>query len=50
VGKVKRVKQHDEKEAATAIFSRHPTMQDWPADHEFTFYELDVEKAHLLDW
>ncbi|KAL6748235.1 pyridoxamine 5'-phosphate oxidase-domain-containing protein [Haematococcus lacustris] len=36
--------------AQAALFSRHPDMQSWPADHHWQFFELKVTEARLLDW
>eukprot|EP00882_Tetradesmus_deserticola_P004166 GHRQ01004401.1.p1 GENE.GHRQ01004401.1~~GHRQ01004401.1.p1 ORF type:complete len:232 (+),score=65.60 GHRQ01004401.1:273-968(+) len=36
--------------AAEALFSRHAAMRRWPSDHGFTFFELQVEEVHMLDW
>ena len=36
--------------AQDALFSRHSQMKMWPAGHNFTFYELRIEKIFLLDF
>ncbi|KAF8057740.1 RNA pseudouridine synthase 2 [Scenedesmus sp. PABB004] len=36
--------------AAAALFSRHPAMRGWPADHGFTMWELHVQEVHLLSF
>jgi len=40
----------EEKYAKEALFSRHPAMVYWPADHGFYFTKLDVESIVLLDY
>ncbi|MEW5312425.1 MAG: hypothetical protein WDW38_004062 [Sanguina aurantia] len=35
--------------AKKAMFSRHPQMEDWPTDHDFRIYELQLDVIHLLD-
>ncbi|GIL45668.1 hypothetical protein Vafri_2870 [Volvox africanus] len=50
LGRLEPVAEEDLQEAQVAMFSRHPRMADWPADHLFEFFELRVEEVHLLDW
>ncbi|EFJ52334.1 hypothetical protein VOLCADRAFT_55820, partial [Volvox carteri f. nagariensis] len=50
LGRMQPVAAEDREEAQAALFSRHPRMADWPADHHFKFFELQVEEVHLLDW
>jgi hypothetical protein len=52
LGRTRRVPD-DGGAAATAremLFARHPEMADWPADHGFAPYEMEVEELHLLDF
>jgi len=36
--------------AKEALFSRHPAMVYWPADHGFYFTKLEIESIVLLDF
>ena len=36
------------KEAKVYLFSRHPQMALWPADHDFAPYEMQIERIRLL--
>lgn len=36
--------------AKNALFSKHPEMKDWPKDHNFEFFKLDIEDIFLIDW
>jgi len=36
--------------AVAALAGRHPAMAGWPADHGFAPYELQVERAKVLEW
>jgi len=36
--------------AQTALFAKHPEMKDWPKDHNFQFYKLDIEDIFLINW
>lgn len=38
-----------EGEAREALFTAHPEMATWPAEHGFVFYYLAVENALLLN-
>merc|ERR1712240_911422 len=40
----------EEAYAKEALFSRHPAMVYWPADHGFYFTKLDIESIILLDF
>ena len=33
-----------------ALFSRHPVMADWPADHEWFFAKLAIRQVAVLDY
>ncbi|KAL0270876.1 UNVERIFIED_CONTAM: hypothetical protein PYX00_008149 [Menopon gallinae] len=50
-GKVKRVKPGTDEEnfAKTALFSRHPEMESWPADHDWFFAKLKIKQIILID-
>ncbi|KAL5974280.1 hypothetical protein ACLOJK_030944 [Asimina triloba] len=51
-GKLKLVdeKSKDATFALNALFSKHPEMKDWPKDHSFQIYKLDIENLFLIDW
>ncbi|XP_043707365.1 protein CREG1 isoform X2 [Telopea speciosissima] len=36
--------------AEHALFSKHAEMKDWPKDHNFEFYRLEIEDLFLIDW
>ncbi|XP_020244711.1 protein CREG1 [Asparagus officinalis] len=36
--------------ARQALFSKHPEMKDWPEDHNFQLFKLDIEHIFLIDW
>ncbi|KAL5722312.1 hypothetical protein ACHQM5_005849 [Ranunculus cassubicifolius] len=38
------------KVAESALFSKHAEMKDWPKNHNFGFYKLDIEDIFLIDW
>jgi len=40
----------EEAVAKEALFSRHPAMVYWPADHGFYFAKLEIESIVLLDF
>jgi len=40
----------EEAVAREALFSRHPAMIFWPADHGFYFTKLEIESIVLLDF
>ncbi len=33
-----------------ALFSRHPVMADWPADHDWFFAKLAIQQVAVLDY
>lgn len=35
--------------AKDALFTRHPAMRDWPAEHMFEVYKMDIESIWLLN-
>jgi hypothetical protein len=35
--------------AKAVLFAKHPEMKEWPADHSFTFYTMDIEHIWLID-
>lgn len=49
-GELRQVPPEAQQEARELLFSRHPAMADWPADHGFHLYELHLSHAGLLDW
>ncbi|GLU02011.1 hypothetical protein SLE2022_192840 [Rubroshorea leprosula] len=36
--------------ARRALFSKHPEMKDWPKDHNFRFYKLEIEDIFLINY
>ena len=40
----------EEDYARDALFSRHPDMAEWPADHGFYFAKIELETIHVLDF
>ncbi|GAB2276588.1 hypothetical protein Dimus_011304 [Dionaea muscipula] len=36
--------------ARSALFSKHPEMKDWPEDHNFLVFKLDIEDIFLINW
>ncbi|KAL9259764.1 CREG1-like protein [Drosera capensis] len=36
--------------ARSALFSKHPEMKDWPEEHNFRFFKLDIEDIFLINW
>ncbi|KAK9271993.1 hypothetical protein L1049_002362 [Liquidambar formosana] len=35
--------------AQSALFSKHPEMRDWPKDHHFQFFALEIEDIFLIN-
>ncbi|KAA8530279.1 hypothetical protein F0562_004988 [Nyssa sinensis] len=36
--------------AQTALFTKHPEMKDWPMDHNFQFFKLEIEDIFMINW
>ncbi|XP_045118753.1 protein CREG1-like isoform X2 [Portunus trituberculatus] len=36
--------------AKAALFSRHPVMETWPADHNWIFVKLNIKHIYVLDF
>ena len=36
--------------AQQALFQRHATMADWPADHEWVIAKIDIQDVWLIDF
>nr|POF20434.1 pentatricopeptide repeat-containing protein [Quercus suber] len=36
--------------AKSALFSKHAEMKDWPEDHSFQLFKLEIENIFLIDW
>ncbi|KAB1223067.1 Protein CREG1 [Morella rubra] len=51
-GKLKLVDENSEvaEFAKKALFSKHVEMKDWPKDHDFHFFKLEIENIFLIDW
>ena len=44
-------KQEQEYEMAIkALFERHPSMADWPEDHEWVIRKMDIHQVWLIDY
>jgi len=39
----------EEATAQEALFSRHPSMEDWPSDHSWFFAKIDISYIWLID-
>jgi hypothetical protein len=44
------VNSTEEAFAKRALFSRHPAMPDWPADHGWFFAKLKIGSILVLDY
>ncbi|KAI4366642.1 hypothetical protein MLD38_022495 [Melastoma candidum] len=51
-GKLKMLNGNSEEAefAQKSLFSRHPEMKDWPKDHDFRVFKLDIQNIFLIDW
>ncbi|XP_038718358.1 protein CREG2-like isoform X2 [Tripterygium wilfordii] len=51
-GKLLELKENSEEAefAQNALFTKHPEMKDWPKDHSFQFYKLEIEDIFLINW
>ncbi|XP_045798927.1 protein CREG1 [Trifolium pratense] len=51
-GKLKLVdeKSKEAEFARNALFSKHSEMMDWPSDHDFQVFKLEIENIFLIDW
>ena len=36
--------------AREALFTRHPSMADWPGNHGWFFCKLDIQNIQLLNY
>ncbi|GMG99348.1 hypothetical protein Nepgr_001188 [Nepenthes gracilis] len=36
--------------AQNALFSKHPEMKDWPEDHNFEVFKLEIADIFLINW
>ncbi|KAG2605227.1 protein CREG1-like [Panicum virgatum] len=36
--------------AKSALFTKHPEMKDWPKNHHFKIFKLEIENIFLIDW
>ncbi|KAG4932242.1 hypothetical protein AAZX31_17G042500 [Glycine max] len=43
-------KSKEAKIARNALFSKHPEMKDWPEDHHFQVFKLEIENIFLINW
>lgn len=51
-GKLKLVnkKSKEAEFARNALFAKHSEMMDWPEDHDFQVFKLEIENIFLIDW
>ncbi|KAI4347661.1 hypothetical protein L6164_008453 [Bauhinia variegata] len=51
-GKLKLVyaKSEEAEFARSALFAKHAEMKDWPLDHNFQVFKLEIESIFLIDW
>ncbi|TKY63262.1 CREG1 protein [Spatholobus suberectus] len=51
-GKLKLVdeKSKEAEFARNALFSKHSEMKDWPEDHNFQVFKLEIENIFLINW
>ncbi|WJX81395.1 hypothetical protein P8452_64282 [Trifolium repens] len=51
-GKLKLVdeKSKEGEFARNALFSKHSEMKDWPSDHDFQVFKLEIENIFLINW
>lgn len=40
----------EENMAKEFLFSRHPEMEDWPANHDFHFAKMEMDSIRILDY
>ncbi|XVE83890.1 hypothetical protein DITRI_Ditri16bG0124600 [Diplodiscus trichospermus] len=36
--------------AQTALFTKHPEMKDWPKDHNFQIFKMEIEDIFMINW
>ncbi|KAL7232469.1 hypothetical protein ACSBR2_010489 [Camellia fascicularis] len=36
--------------ARISLFTKHPEMKDWPKDHNFQLFKLEIEDIFLINW
>ncbi|KAI9152842.1 hypothetical protein LWI28_002002 [Acer negundo] len=36
--------------AQSALFTKHPEMMEWPKDHNFKIFKLEIEDIFLINW
>ncbi|XP_023641753.1 protein CREG1 isoform X2 [Capsella rubella] len=36
--------------AKKALFTKHPEMMDWPKDHDFRIFKLEITNIFLINW
>ncbi|XP_039131089.1 protein CREG1-like isoform X1 [Dioscorea cayenensis subsp. rotundata] len=44
------VKTPEGKFALSALFAKHAEMKNWPKEHNFQIFKLDIEHIFLIDW
>ncbi|VVB09333.1 unnamed protein product [Arabis nemorensis] len=40
----------EEKVAKKALFTKHPEMMDWPKEHDFRVFKLEIVNIFLINW
>ncbi|CAH2080000.1 unnamed protein product [Thlaspi arvense] len=40
----------EEEVAKEALFTKHPEMMDWPKEHDFRFFKLEIINIFLINW
>lgn len=36
--------------ARTALFTKHPEMRDWPKNHNFQIFKLEIKDIFMINW
>lgn len=49
-GRMRKCLEEEVATARAAVFSKHPDEEGWPANHNFTFFTIDIEEVEILDW
>lgn len=43
-------KSNEAEYAESSLFAKHPEMKDWPKNHNFQIFKLDIENIFLINW
>ncbi|KAK2971209.1 hypothetical protein RJ640_029887, partial [Escallonia rubra] len=49
-GKALDGKSDEAKYARTALFSKHSEMKEWPKNHNFQFFKLEIDNIFMINW